>query len=126
LAKVARRLHAGRPFAIGLNLWYLLPDGPSRGVLKVRHGVIEEIGIANPQLTRTRRGARVFFTSFSWRGKPARQGSDRRRLLGGSQRALDHLLAVLAAGCHAIAPSATWGPTASSADRVWAKRSTPA
>lgn len=65
LAKVARRLHAGRPFATGLNLWYLLPDGPSRGVLKVRHGVIEEIGIANPQLTRTRRAARVFFASFS-------------------------------------------------------------
>ena len=47
LAKVARHLRAGRPFHIGLNDWYLVPDGSSTGVLKVRHGVIEEVGIAD-------------------------------------------------------------------------------
>jgi hypothetical protein len=51
LAKVRRRLHVSRAYRVGLNTWYLVPNGPSRGVLKVRHGVILEIGIANKQLT---------------------------------------------------------------------------
>jgi hypothetical protein len=51
LAKVRRRLHVSRAYKIGLNTWYLVPNGPSRGVLKVRHGVILEVGIANMQLT---------------------------------------------------------------------------
>jgi hypothetical protein len=65
LAPVARRLHAGTGFQVGLNRWYLTPDGPSRGVLKVRHGVIEEIGIANRRLTDSRGAGRRFLTSFS-------------------------------------------------------------
>jgi hypothetical protein len=65
LAKVARRLGVGRGFRIGLNTWYLEPNGQSRGVLKVRHGIIEEIGIANKQLTTNRRSARRFLASFS-------------------------------------------------------------
>jgi hypothetical protein len=51
LAKVRRRLHLGRAYKIGLNTWYLVPNGTSRGVLKVRHGIILEIGIANQQLS---------------------------------------------------------------------------
>jgi len=65
LARVARRLRVGRGFHVGLNWWYLAPNGSSRGVLKVRHGVIEEVGIANARLTRTRRAARRFLESFS-------------------------------------------------------------
>ncbi len=51
-------------FHIGLNWWYLTRNGSSRGVLKVRHGVIEEIGIANKQLTANRRAADRFLSSF--------------------------------------------------------------
>ena len=65
LKKVARRLRVGKGFHVGLNWWYLAPNGSSRGVLKVRHGVIEEIGIANPRLTGTRRAALKFLNSFS-------------------------------------------------------------
>lgn len=65
VAGVARRLRLGRPFLVGRNRWYLAPNGPSRGVLKVRHGVVEEIGIANRRLTGTRAAARRFFTGFS-------------------------------------------------------------
>ena len=50
LSKVARRLHVSRRIRIGLNDWYLLPNGRSIGVLKVRHGVIQEIGIADKRL----------------------------------------------------------------------------
>ncbi|HKO26104.1 MAG TPA: hypothetical protein VJU80_01485, partial [Solirubrobacteraceae bacterium] len=51
LARVRRRLHVSRGYKIGLNTWYLVPNGHSRGVLKVRHGVIFEVGIANKRLT---------------------------------------------------------------------------
>ena len=52
LAKVRRRLHVGRAFHVGLNYWYVVANGPSHGVLKVRHGVIQEVGIAELRLTR--------------------------------------------------------------------------
>ncbi len=51
LAKVRKRLKVGRPFRIGQNTWYLTPNGASRGLIKVQHGVIEEVGIADKQLT---------------------------------------------------------------------------
>jgi hypothetical protein len=35
-----------------------------RGVLKVRHGVIEEVGIADGRLLTSRRDARRFLNSF--------------------------------------------------------------
>ena len=65
LAKVARRLRVSRPYRVGLNTWYLLPDGPVLGVLKVRHGVIEEIGITEKHFGASRHEATVFFRSFS-------------------------------------------------------------
>jgi hypothetical protein len=61
----ARVLRIGRPFHIGLNYWYLAPNGASRGVLKVRHGIVEEIGIADLRLTANRRAAWRFLSSFS-------------------------------------------------------------
>jgi beta-glucosidase len=64
LAPVARRLRISRPYRVGLNTWYLVPDGAVRGVLKVRHGVIEEIGIADAVFGSSRREAWIFFTSF--------------------------------------------------------------
>jgi hypothetical protein len=64
LAAAARRLAVGKGFHIGLNRWYLTPGGPSLGVLKVRHGVIEEIGIADRALTSNRRADRRFLSSF--------------------------------------------------------------
>jgi hypothetical protein len=65
LKTVARGLRLGRGFHIGLNWWYLTANGSSRGVLKVRRGVIEEIGIASRQLTATRKSAAKFLASFS-------------------------------------------------------------
>jgi hypothetical protein len=65
LATFARRLKTGAAFHIGLNYWYLAPNGKSPGVLKVRRGIIEEIGIADQRLTRGRPAARRFLKSFS-------------------------------------------------------------
>lgn len=65
LARVIRRLHVGQPFVVGRNHWYLLADGSARGVIKVRHGIIEEVGIANRALTSRRAKARRFLASVS-------------------------------------------------------------
>jgi dienelactone hydrolase len=64
LSRVARRVHAGRGYQVGRNRWYVFADGRVRGVFKVRHGLIEEIGIASPRLTRTPAADRLFLRSF--------------------------------------------------------------
>jgi len=63
--KAARKLlKLEKPFHIGRTYWYLAPNGKSTAVLKVRRGIIEEIGIADRQFTRTRAADRVFLKSF--------------------------------------------------------------
>jgi hypothetical protein len=64
LARVARRLHVGRPFKIGINTWYLVPNGASTGVLKVRHGIVFEVGIADKRLTASGPATLRFLKSF--------------------------------------------------------------
>jgi len=64
--RAARRMihHLGMPFEVGLNDWYLARIAGATAVLKVRHGVVEEIGIADLALTRTRAADRIFVHSF--------------------------------------------------------------
>jgi hypothetical protein len=67
VAKVGRKLRI-KPaafFAVGLNDWYLVPGKAAYGVLKVRNGVIQEIGIADKRMIRGgRKGALRFFEGF--------------------------------------------------------------
>jgi hypothetical protein len=65
LRAARRRLTLSRSFHVGRNFWYLAPAGASTAVLKVRRGVVEEIGIGDRSLTRGRRAGRVFLRSFS-------------------------------------------------------------
>jgi hypothetical protein len=65
LAKIAHRLRVSRPYRVGLNTWYLTTHGAVRGILKVRHGVIEEVGIADAVFASNRRETATFFRSFS-------------------------------------------------------------
>lgn len=65
LAAARKHLRLGRPFHIGANDWYLVANGSSTGVLKVRKGIVEEVGIANKRITRTRKADRAFLGSFS-------------------------------------------------------------
>ena len=53
LHKVSGHLKVGRAYHVGKNFWYVIANGPSVGVLKVRHGVIQEVGIASKVLART-------------------------------------------------------------------------
>jgi FG-GAP repeat len=64
VAAASRALHTGTPFHIGANYWYLAANGSSTAVLKVRGGIVEEIGIGVKQLTTGRKAQRAFLTSF--------------------------------------------------------------
>jgi hypothetical protein len=64
LARVRRRLHVRRGYHVGRNYWYLVPGRRSHGVFKVRHGVIEEVGIATARFTESRAAGYLFFRSF--------------------------------------------------------------
>jgi len=65
LAKVAHRLRAGRGLRIGLNSWYLTPAGVSRGLVEVRRGIVQEVGIVDGSLTAGRAAARRLLRSLS-------------------------------------------------------------
>lgn len=60
----AQKLHIEKPFHIGLNYWYLASGPKSTYVLKVRDGLVEEIGIGVKALTHGRGPQRTFLTSF--------------------------------------------------------------
>jgi hypothetical protein len=51
-------------FRLGANYWYLAPDGKATAVLKVRHSLVEEIGIADKQLTGSHKADRTLMGSF--------------------------------------------------------------
>ena len=64
LALAARRLRFGPVARVGLNSWYFAPNGSSTALVKVRHGVVEEIGIADKTLTKSRKARGIFIASF--------------------------------------------------------------
>ena len=61
----AQALGLGAAFHIGLNDWYTAPNGSSIAVLKVRLGIVQEIGIADKQLARSRKAQGTLMSSFS-------------------------------------------------------------
>jgi hypothetical protein len=65
VAAAGKRLKLTGPFHIGLNYWYLAPNGASTAVFKVRGGIIEEIGIGDKALTDGHKAQVAFLTSFS-------------------------------------------------------------
>jgi hypothetical protein len=65
VAAAAKKLKLGRVFHIGINDWYLAPAGSATAILKARHGIVEEIGIADKAVTHGRSAQRTFLTSFS-------------------------------------------------------------
>jgi hypothetical protein len=64
ITAAAAALHTTAPFHIGLNHWYLARKGSFTAVLKVRRNVVEEIGIADNALTKTRHAESVLMHSF--------------------------------------------------------------
>jgi hypothetical protein len=64
ITAAAVTLHTEPPFHIGLNYWYLAVQKKSTVVLKVRHGVVEEIGIADNLLTANHADQNTLMHSF--------------------------------------------------------------
>jgi hypothetical protein len=64
LATAARHLHLSGVVHLGRNDWYIIPGATSNTVLKVRHGIIKEIGIATANLTSTRAQQLQLLRSF--------------------------------------------------------------
>jgi hypothetical protein len=64
LRTAAKRLHTGAVMNVGLNDWYMAPNGATTAVLKVRHGKVEEIGTATKMVTRGRSAQVTFIRSF--------------------------------------------------------------
>jgi hypothetical protein len=65
VAAARKVLRPTGPFHIGLNYWYLAPNGASTAVFKVRGGIIEEIGIGDKALTGGHKAQVAFLTSFT-------------------------------------------------------------
>jgi hypothetical protein len=65
LAAAARRLRLGRGIQIGLNTWYVVASRTVNGVLKIRHGVVQEIGLVDRRLTSGRAQSRRLLGSFT-------------------------------------------------------------
>jgi YVTN family beta-propeller protein len=64
LGRAGRHLKLEKKFVVGRNDWYLAPAGGATAILKVRHGVVQEIGLANARYTRDRTMARLFLRTF--------------------------------------------------------------
>jgi hypothetical protein len=65
LRVAAKALHTGAGMRVGVNDWYLAPNGPSTAVIEVRRGIVDDIGIATKMLTHGRRAQLRFIKSFS-------------------------------------------------------------
>jgi hypothetical protein len=64
LANLRSRLRLGRFIRAGAYDWYVLPGATSNAVLKVRHGIVREIGIAYRGLTANRGAAARLLRKF--------------------------------------------------------------
>jgi hypothetical protein len=64
LAEARSQLHLSKVFHIGLNDWYVASRPVADGVLKVRHGIVQEVGLVNKRLSRTRKAQGRLLVSF--------------------------------------------------------------
>jgi 6-phosphogluconolactonase len=64
LSAAEKKLRHGYYFRVGKNYWYLAPAGKATAVLKVRGGIVEEVGIADKTITAGDKADRILMTSF--------------------------------------------------------------
>jgi phospholipase C len=64
LTAAEAKLPHGYLFRVGANDWYIAPAGKASAVLKVRGGVVQEVGIAVNALTASHKADRQLMTSF--------------------------------------------------------------
>jgi len=59
-----KRLHLRRPFRIGVTWWYFVAVGKATGILKVSHGVVQEVGVIDRLVTRNRKAEAFLLGSW--------------------------------------------------------------
>jgi hypothetical protein len=64
LTAAEKALRHGYLFRVGLNYWYVTPVRGASAVLKVRHGIVQEVGIAVEQLAGSHQADRELMNSF--------------------------------------------------------------
>jgi hypothetical protein len=64
LAAARKRLAHGKLLHVGGNDWYLAPAGAATAVLEVRHGLVQQVGIADKRLTGSPSAERRLLSSF--------------------------------------------------------------
>jgi hypothetical protein len=64
LTDVAQRVKLGKAMSAGRNRWYLARAGAATVLVEARGGVVQEIGLASPALTRTRAAQRSLVRSL--------------------------------------------------------------
>jgi hypothetical protein len=64
LKAARRRLHLGAVFSVGSNDWYFAAGASANELLKVRRGIVHEVGITNRSLTTGRAAQRRFLDSY--------------------------------------------------------------
>ncbi|MGH2843129.1 MAG: hypothetical protein ACRDKL_06020, partial [Solirubrobacteraceae bacterium] len=64
LAAAKRMLPHGSLLTVGGHHWYRARAGSARAALELRAGLVQQLGIANLQLTRGTKGARVLIAAF--------------------------------------------------------------
>jgi hypothetical protein len=65
LGAAKRKLKLGKPIRLAGSDWYVVSGTKAAEILKVRRGIVQEVGIANASLTRGRSARRTFLSSFS-------------------------------------------------------------
>ena len=65
LRAAAKTLHTGPVIRVGLNDWYMAPNGSTTAIIKVRGGIVKEIGTATKMITQGPTAQLTFITSFS-------------------------------------------------------------
>jgi hypothetical protein len=64
VSAIARQSMLSAPLRWGRNTWYVVPGPVTNGVFKVRHGIIDEVGIAHRELIGHRAAERQLLRSF--------------------------------------------------------------
>ena len=64
LAAARRKLSLAQPFRIGQNTWYIVSRRATVGLLKVRLGKVDEVGITERLLVQTRVDQQRLLSSF--------------------------------------------------------------
>jgi hypothetical protein len=65
LRAAAKTLHTTAVMRVGANDWYMAPNGSTTAIVKVREGIVEEIGTATKRVTQNRTAQLTFIKSFS-------------------------------------------------------------